>query len=361
MSALAGLLRRLIREEGPLDIGQYMALALGHPQHGYYTSRDPLGSGGDFITAPEISQLFGEVVGLALVQFWLASGRPRPVSLVELGPGRGTLAADALRAARVAPGFLEAAELHLVEASPILRARQKELLGRHDPRWHATLDGVPATAPLLVIANEFFDVLPVRQYVRRGGRWHERVVALDDAGGFRFALRAQPAPITIPFEAADGAVLELAPAREAQAELLALRLAEQGGMALIIDYGERQPAFADTFQAVRGHRSIGPLAAPGETDLTAHVDFGALAGAARKGGASVYGPIPQGLLLRRLGIELRLEQLLARAGPAQAEGLRAGVRRLIAPDAMGELFKALCLTAPGAPVPPGFEPGEAGR
>jgi NADH dehydrogenase [ubiquinone] 1 alpha subcomplex assembly factor 7 len=360
LTALAGLLRDLIREQGPLDIGRYMTLALAHPEHGYYTSRDPLGAGGDFITAPEISQLFGELVGLALVQFWLDNGRPRPVLLVELGPGRGTLAADALRAARVAPRFLEAAELHLVEASPILRARQAEVLGRHGPRWHATLGTIPATVPLLVIANEFFDVLPLRQFVHHRGSWHERLVGVNEAGAFQLRLAPRPSPVTVPGDAAEGAVLELAPAREAQAQELAQRLARQGGMALIIDYGEQQPCLADTFQAVRSHKSVDPLAAPGETDLTAHVDFGAIAAAAAKGGAAPYGPVPQGLFLRRLGIELRLEQLLARAEPSRAEPLQAGVRRLTAPDAMGELFKVLALTAPGASVPPGFEPGEAG-
>ncbi len=361
MTALAGLLRRLILEEGPLDIGRYMTLALGHPVHGYYTSRDPLGASGDFITAPEISQLFGELVGLALVQFWLDSGRPRPAMLVELGPGRGTLAADALRAARVAPGFLEGAELHLVEASPVLRVRQAELLAWKEPRWHETLDSIPSTAPLLVIANEFFDVLPLRQFVRREGRWHERLVGLDEAGGFRFVLAPYPAPLSAPGtgESAEGAVLELALAREAQAQALGQRLSEQGGMALVIDYGEEKPSFVDTFQAVRGHQSIGPLAAPGESDLTAHVDFGALARAAQRGGAAAYGPVPQALYLRRLGIELRLEQLMSRAGAAQAQVLEASVRRLTAADAMGQLFKVLALTAPGAPVPPGFDAGEA--
>ena len=359
LTALAGLLRDLIREQGPLDIGRYMALALAHPEHGYYTSRDPLGAGGDFITAPEISQLFGELVGLALVQFWLDNGRPRPVMLVELGPGRGTLAADALRAARVAPRFLEAAELHLVEASPILRARQAEVLGRHGPLGTPRSTAVPATAPLLVIANEFFDVLPLRQFVHHRGSWHERLVGVDEAGAFQFGLSPRPVPVAVAEDVAEGAVLELAPAREALAQELGQRLDQQGGMALIIDYGEQQPCLGDTFQAVRGHQSVGPLAAPGETDLTAHVDFGAIATAARKGGAVPYGPVPQGLFLRRLGIELRLEQLLARADRAQALALQAGVRRLTAPDAMGELFKVLALTAPGASVPPGFEAGEA--
>ena len=363
MNPLGGLLRRLIREHGPIDIGRYMALALAHPEHGYYTNRDPLGSAGDFTTAPEISQLFGELVGLALAQSWLESGRPRPALLAELGPGRGTLMADALRAARVAPGFVEAVELHLVEAGPILRARQAELLRAHAPRWHASLQGVPETAPLLLVANEFFDVLPLRQFVRSAGRWHERLVAVDDADDtLRFTLAPHPAPpgwLDGAGPAPDGAVLEIAPAREALAQEIGRRLTAQGGLALVIDYGEAaSDTFADTFQAVSGHRSADPLASPGEADLTAHVDFAALARAARLGGAVAYGPVEQGTLLRRLGLDLRLERLLRSATPAQAATLKAGAARLTAPEEMGRLFKALALTYPGAPVPPGFEPSE---
>lgn len=365
MNPLGHLLRRLIREQGPIDIGRYMALALAHPQHGYYTSRDPLGSAGDFITAPEISQLFGELVGLALAQAWVEAGRPRPVLLAELGPGRGTLMADALRAARVVPGFVDAAELHLVEASPVLRARQASLLRAYTPRWQASLQGVPETAPLLLVANEFFDVLPLRQFVRDAGRWHERLVTVDDADdALRFTLSPYPAPagwLDGAEQASDGAVLEVAPAREALAQELGRRLAAQGGLALVIDYGEAATggdAFADTFQAVRGHKSADPLAQPGEADLTAHVDFAALARASRLGGAAAYGPVEQGTFLRRLGLDLRLERLLRSATPAQADLLKAGAERLTAPEEMGRLFKALALTAPGAPVPPGFEPAE---
>jgi NADH dehydrogenase [ubiquinone] 1 alpha subcomplex assembly factor 7 len=356
LSQLAALLRRVIREEGPIDVGRYMALALAHPQHGYYTSRDPLGAAGDFVTAPEISQLFGELLGLALVQSWLDAARPAPVRLVELGPGRGTLMADALRAAAVVPEFLEAAELHLVEASPILRARQAELLDEYNPHWHTTLQTVPTSAPLLLLANEFFDALPTRQFVRSKGRWHERLVALDAAGAFAFALSPVATPLPLPdvAEPPEGAVLEVSPAREALAQELGRRLAEQGGLALVIDYGERHPSLADTLQATRDHAPVDPLSAPGETDLTAHVDFGALAGAARLGGADAWGPLPQGEFLERLGIRLRLERLLQAATKEQAEDLNAGAERLTAPDAMGDLFGVLALTRPSTPPPPGF-------
>jgi NADH dehydrogenase [ubiquinone] 1 alpha subcomplex assembly factor 7 len=264
--------------------------------------------------------------------------------------------ADALRAAAVVPEFLEAAELHLVEASPVLRARQAELLDAHNPRWHATLQTVPTSAPLLLVANEFFDALPTRQFVRRAGRWHERLVALDTAGSFAFALSPVATPLPLPdiAEPPEGAVLEVSPAREALAQELGRRLAEQGGLALVIDYGERQPSLHDTLQATRDHAPIDPLSAPGETDLTAHVDFGALAGAARLGGAEAWGPLAQGDFLERLGLRLRLERLLQAATSQQAEDLNTGAERLSAPDAMGDLFKVLALTRPGAPPPPGF-------
>jgi NADH dehydrogenase [ubiquinone] 1 alpha subcomplex assembly factor 7 len=363
LTPLAALIRDLAAGQGPLDIGRYMALALAHPRHGYYTSRDPLGAGGDFVTAPEISQLFGELLGLALAQAWLDAGRPRRALLVELGPGRGTLMADALRAARAAPGFADAVELHLVEASPVLRARQAELLGAYAPRWHASLQTVPAAGPLLLVANEFFDVLPLRQFVRRDGAWRERLVDLDpDGPGLRFVLARTPTPLALPETEADppeGAVLEVSPAREALAQELGRRLAAQGGLALVVDYGDAGPWLADTFQAVRGHRSVDPLEAPGEADLTAHVDFAALARAARLGGAAAYGPVPQAVLLRRLGIDLRLERLVrAAADRDRADALRAGAARLTLPAEMGQLFKALALAPPGAPVPPGFEAAE---
>jgi NADH dehydrogenase [ubiquinone] 1 alpha subcomplex assembly factor 7 len=367
VSGLGDRLRRLILEDGPIPVARFMALALAHPTQGYYPSRDPLGAAGDFVTAPEVSQLFGELIGLALAQHWLDLGRPARVHLVELGPGRGTLMADALRAARVAPGFLAAVSVHLVETSPALRERQAAALPGLPVRWHDELAGVPEDAPLLLVANEFLDALPIRQFVRRAGSWRERVIAVDEAGAFRFALapRATPFPqASVPAAEAlpEGALLELGPAREAFVQAIAARLGAQGGLALLIDYGSDAPLMlGDTFQAVRHHRKVDRLTAPGEVDLSAHVDFRAVQGRAVEAGADVHGPLGQGAFLRRLGIELRLQRLLQRATPGQRESLESGCARLIAPEQMGELFRVIALTAPGAPVPPGFSPEEQRR
>lgn len=365
MTALAGRLRRLIEEQGPIPVARYMALALAHPTQGYYARRDPFGRAGDFVTAPEISQLFGELVGLLLAQHWLDLDRPARAHLVELGPGRGTLMADALRAARAVPGFAAAVDVHLVETSPALRERQAAALaGAGAARWHDELRGVPTDAPLLLLANEFLDALPVRQFVRRGGRWHERLVAVDAQGRFGPTLAPRAAPVAaLASPAADalpeGTVLELGPAREAVAEEIARRVVAQGGLALLIDYGSAPPLMlGDTFQGVRAHRKVDPLTAPGEVDLSAHVDFAALGRRALAAGAAAHGPLPQGLLLRRLGLELRLRQLAARATAEQRARLAGGAARLVEPDQMGELFKALALTPEGAPVPPGFLAGE---
>jgi SAM-dependent MidA family methyltransferase len=364
VSALADGLRRLILEHGPISVARFMTLALAHPTEGYYPRRDPLGAGGDFVTAPEVSQLFGELVGLALAQHWLDLGGPARVHLVELGPGRGTLMADALRAARVLPDFLAAVSIHLVETSPTLRERQAATLPGLPVRWHDELAGVPGDAPILLVANEFLDALPVRQFVRRHGRWHERLVAVDEAGAFRFVLNTRSTPF--PQIAAmgtdalpDDTLLELGPARDAFAAMIADRLVAQGGMALLIDYGSDVPLMlGDSFQAVRHHQKVDPLTEPGEVDLSAHVDFRAVGRRALEAGADVYGPLAQGAFLRRLGIELRLERLAERATPEQRQGLASGCARLIEPGQMGELFQAIAFTGPGAPVPPGFLPEE---
>jgi NADH dehydrogenase [ubiquinone] 1 alpha subcomplex assembly factor 7 len=364
VSDLALPLRRLIEEHGPISIARFMTLALAHPTKGYYPRRDPLGATGDFVTAPEVSQLFGELIGLALAQHWLDLGRPARILLAELGPGRGTLLADALRAARAAKGFLEAAAIHLVETSPTLRERQAAALPGLNVRWHDELAGVPEEAPLFLVANEFLDALPIRQFVRHRGSWHERLVATDETGGFRFTLagRSSPLPRIAAAEAdelPEGTLLELGPAREALAEAIAGRLVAQGGMALLIDYGSDAPLMTgDTFQAVRHHRKVSPLEAPGEVDLSAHVDFHAVAGRAMAAGVDVHGPVGQGVLLQRLGIGLRLARLAERATAEQRRALESGCARLVEPEQMGELFKAMALTAPGAPVPPGFLPEE---
>ena len=355
MTALAERLRRRIALEGPITIADYMADCLLHPVHGYYATRDPLGAAGDFTTAPEISQMFGEMIGLALAQVWVDQGRPAPVTLAELGPGRGTLMADILRATGAVPGFRAAVEVHLVEASPALRAVQADTLAGAAPVWHDTVDSLP-DAPTLAVANEFFDALPVRQFQRDGAQWRERVVGLSD-GALALGLAA---PTTLPTLAAregdvpDGGIVELRPAAAPVMATLAERIGRLGGAALVVDYGDA-PSNGDTFQAVRGHAPADPLAAPGAADLTAHVDFAALAQAARSGGAvAVAGPLPQGAFLERLGITARANALLETLeGPAR-EAHVAAHRRLTHPAEMGSLFKCLALTPRGRPPFPGF-------
>ncbi len=357
MTPLGDLLARRIAKTGPLILADYMAECLFHPRHGYYVSGDPLGAGGDFTTAPEISQTFGEILGLCLAQSWLDQGRPQPFALAELGPGRGTLMADILRAAGAVPGFVEAAQLHLVEASPALRACQAETLGSRQVQWHAEVGALP-DLPLFLIANEFFDALPIRQF-RRGAAgvgWHERVVTLRDDGTLAFAWSA-PAPVAALApqlaDTAEGDIVELRPAADAVMQVLAGRIAAHGGAAVIIDYGDARSR-GDTFQAVRGHAPVDPLAEPGRADLTAHVDFGALREAAR--GVGVSEPVAQGLLLERLGITARAQALARRLTGAALESHVAAHRRLTHPAEMGTLFKAVALHAPGAPLPPGFDP-----
>jgi NADH dehydrogenase [ubiquinone] 1 alpha subcomplex assembly factor 7 len=363
VTPLGRLLARRIRQAGPLTLAQYMAEALGHPEHGYYRTRDPFGAAGDFTTAPEISQIFGELLGLWCVEMWQALGSPPALNLVELGPGRGTLMADALRAARLRPAFRAAASVHLVETSESLRARQAATLAQADPGlapvWHDSLATVPA-GPMLLLANELFDALPIHQFVRTEDGWRERVVALaDDGDSLGFGL-APPGPALALLADAQrtapvGAIAEVSPAAIALAAEIARR-AVAGGAALVIDYGPAASAAGDSLQAVRQHRPVDPLAAPGEADLTAHVDFAALARAAREAGAAVHGPLPQGTFLARLGLEMRAATLLRAATGAQARDIRAAVARLLDPGEMGTLFKALAIVAPSLPVPPGFGP-----
>ncbi|QIE57804.1 class I SAM-dependent methyltransferase [Pikeienuella piscinae] len=349
MTPLETIIRREITLNGPMTLHDFMALCLAHPEHGYYTTRDPLGASGDFTTAPEISQMFGEMIGLALAETWAGAGRPTPFRLVELGPGRGQLAADALRAARALPGFVDAADAWLVEISPRLRAEQKRRVP--GASWAARLDDVP-DGPLFLIANEFFDALPVRQYVMTSNGWAERMVGLSGdtlAAGLRHTR--------LPLGAApEGAIRERNPGSAAIAGALGARIARDGGAAIIIDYGygETSPMGADTVQALRSHRYADPLSDPGLADLTAHVDFEALAAAAGSAGAAASALVPQGEWLARLGIGARAEAL-ARARPDQAETIAAALHRLTDPAEMGTLFKALAIFPPGSPPPPGFE------
>ena len=359
MSRLGDEIRALVLDGGPIGVDRFMALALGHPTLGYYVTRDPFGTAGDFTTAPETSQMFGELIGAWAAAVWAAMGQPAALRLVELGPGRGTLLADALRVAKRVPAFAAALDLHLVETSPVLRDAQRAALAdRGVPAaWHADLAAVPP-GPAIVVANEFFDALPVRHYVRAPTGWHQRVVGLQgDALAFGLAPDPEPA---LTLAAPDGAVLEVGLVAQGIARGVAERLVRDGGAALVIDYGYAKPAFAETLQAVKGHAFADPLDAPGEADLSAQVDFGGLRRAAEAAGATVHGPVPQGAFLRALGIAERAEALKARATPEQAASLAAALARLTGAGTperrgMGEIFKALCIAAPALPVPPGFE------
>ncbi len=354
-------LRELIAAEGPIGVARYMGLALGHPRHGYYMTRDPLGAAGDFTTAPEISQMFGELIGLWSAETWRLMGEPATVRLVELGPGRGTLMADALRAARALPAFRDAIDAHLVETSPVLTGAQRATLAAcgRPIAWHARLEDVPA-GPAIVIANEFLDALPIRQFERRERGWHERVVGLRDGGALGFGLAPGPEP-GLPSGGHTGDVLEIGEAAWAVARHLAKRLAGEGGAALFVDYGHDRSGFGDTLQAVRRHAFADPLADPGEADLTAHVDFAALVRVAAAGGARVHGPVTQGAFLSGLGIAARAERLRQTAGPDGASAIDAALARLVEPDQMGRLFKVLALSHAGLAALPGLPPAQESR
>ncbi|WP_293980728.1 SAM-dependent methyltransferase [Sphingobium sp.] len=346
------LWRRLARQVeagGPISVAYYMGEANQH----YYATRDPLGVDGDFTTAPEISQMFGELIGLALADIWMRSGRRPDAYYVELGPGRGTLASDASRAMERA-AF--APRMHLVETSPVLRGRQSALLPT--AIHHDTVESLPDQGPLLVVANEFFDALPVRQSIRVGHEWRERVVVPRGEDG-RFIpvagyRRIESGLPPIAADAEDGAIIETPIAGASVAFALANRIARQGGAAIIVDYGYEGPAFGDTVQAVKHHKFVDPFAEAGEVDLTAHVDFTMLRNTALQAGLRVHGTVGQGDFLRQLGIEARAEQL-ARTAPARAAEVAEATRRLIDGEQMGTLFRAMAWTHPDWGDPAGFE------
>jgi SAM-dependent MidA family methyltransferase len=357
-------IRRIIATDGPIPVGHFMALCLGHPAHGYYLTRDPFGAAGDFITAPEISQMFGELIGLWAAAVWRQMGAPDTIRLVELGPGRGTLMADALRAAKVVPDFRAALRVDLVETSPVLRGRQQQTLagGGVPLAWHQELADVPDIphVPLIVVANEFVDALPVDQVVRAADGWHQRMVGTGADGRLAFALHPEPlrdAGAIVPEHLRDAPVGALFEWRSDRLVTeLARRVVRSGGAALVIDYGHLESAIGETLQAVMRHDFVDVLQTPGEADLTAHVDFSALSRAAGRAGAEVHGPLAQGEFLRRLGIGARAARLAERAAAAQAAPIQAAVRRLTGSgrDDMGELFKAMAVAAPGLGPLPGL-------
>ena len=393
----------LIRDEGPLPISRYMALCLGHPRHGYYMTRDPFGPRGDFTTAPEISQIFGELIGLWAAQVWQAMGAPRAVRLVELGPGRGTLMTDMLRAAKVVPGFREALSVHLVETSPVLRASQSRMLaGNVEPVWHETIQSA-LDGPVILVANEFLDALPLDQFVMTEQGWRERLVGLNEEGGLAFGVAREalttPSPLAgegwgegsgravnagwLKTSDGDGqrdpssvsaSPSHLLPQGEKGSALVgtifeqphaaldivssvATHIAREGGAALFIDYGSTRSGFGDTLQAMRKHAFTDPLADPGEADLTVHVDFARIGQAGLDAGAACHGPVTQRDFLLALGLAERAQALSAKATPEQAASITAATARLIepTPTGMGHLFKVLALSHPGLPPLPGFD------
>jgi NADH dehydrogenase [ubiquinone] 1 alpha subcomplex assembly factor 7 len=343
MTPLAGIIRAMIRDDGPMAIDRYMSLCLGHPQHGYYITRDPLGAAGDFTTSPEISQVFGELVGVWTAQVWQSLGGPRHVALVELGPGRGTLMADMLRVLSRVEGLAKAAEVHFVETSPSLRAAQAARVPQ--ATWHHTLASLPAR-PSIFIANEFFDALPIRQFERRGAAVFERVVGLS---GDALDIGLVPSPQRIPFRG-EG-VFEDHAIRAAVATQMADHLAKSGGAALVIDYGHMRSALGDTLQAMIRHRHCPITEKPGEADITSHVDFEALGRACVQGGARVAGLMTQGDFLTAMGLEARTEVLSRTiSGEARTQFLAAS-ERLAHPGQMGHLFKVMAVTSAGLEPP----------
>ncbi|RWC96172.1 MAG: class I SAM-dependent methyltransferase [Mesorhizobium sp.] len=336
----------LIGAVGPIPVSEYMALCLFDPEDGYYTTREPFGAAGDFVTAPEISQMFGELVAVWLYQAWQASGRPLPATIAEIGPGRGTLMKDMLRAVlRLDPAFAAGVSFAMIETSPRLTEVQKETLAGQPVRldWHQTIETLPKK-PLFIVGNELFDAVPIRQFVRTSSGWRERMVGLDDEDGLRFFAGAGSVdPSLLPAGAADapeGAVVEVAPARAALMAAIAERIARHGGAGLFIDYGHLQHGIGDTLQALRKHDHDNVLANPGEADLTAHVDFAALAAVVRAHGLDVQ-MTTQGDFLLGLGLLARAGQLGAKADDSVRQAISDAVERLAGPDTMGELFKVL--------------------
>lgn len=354
---LTDILRARIRDSGPVDIGGFMDLALGHPAHGYYMTRDPLGARGDFTTAPEISQMFGEMLGAWAADVWHRLGAPDPFVLVECGPGRGTLLADALRATAKVPGFHAALRVHLVETSPVLHERQRVSLMDYSPVWHRDFGTIPADMPFILLANEFLDALPVRQIVRTGAGWAERVVTLDEDGNFTFGLAA-PAPEDLPplvrFAAREGDIAEISPAREGFVRSVCRALKTRRGAALLVDYGYDRPAAGESLQAVKDHAFAPILEDVGNADLTAHVDFGAILEVARAHGIAAAGPTGQGDFLTRLGIDARAEVLSRMASPEQAREIETARDRLVNPARMGGLFRVVALYEGVDRLPEGF-------
>ena len=357
-------IRDRINSHGPMPLRRFVELCMVHPEHGYYTTREPFGRAGDFITAPEVSQMFGELIGLWAAAVWRQMGQPDNVRLVELGPGRGTMLHDVLRASRVVPAFHDAIVVHLIEISPVLRARQKRTLANLDVPlwWHDTFSDVPS-GPMIVLANEFFDALPVAQAIKAPDGWHERTVEIAPEGHFTFGIMAQPMALFerfLPPELADAPVGTVYEWRDDTLALeIGRRIYHENGAGLVIDYGYIEPGIGETLQAVSGHDYVEPYASPGQADITAHVDFQALGRAFAGMGLQLSGPVTQSLFLTALGISRRADALRA-AAPQRSEEVDAALERLVrgGRTGMGSLFKVLGFAHPAVGALPGLADAE---
>lgn len=358
MNGLKRFLHNHIRQHGPITIADFMQYCLTHPEYGYYMRRDPFGKDGDFITAPEISQMFGEMIGACLADYWIGSGQPDRFILLECGPGRGTLMADILRATRGTLGFHTAAKITLLETSPTLKEKQKAILADYNPQWIEIFDDVPDDGPLYCTANEFLDALPVRQLIKSTNGWNERVIALNEKDELTFGEREADdilvQSINVPGSAPQGSIYELSPQRDGFVHTLCERIKAQSGVALLIDYGYVKPGYGGTFQAVKRHEYCDVLQEPGRADLTAHVDFRAIAEQAEVVGIHNTSAIAQGQFLKSLGIETRADILKKNASEDQKKAIESQIVRLTAPDQMGDLFKVIGLYDGADNKPAGF-------
>lgn len=325
-----------LEKDGPITVSEFMGDAVSH----YYANHIPFGIGGDFVTAPEISQMFGELIGLWCVDIWVRLGKPEKLHLIECGPGRGTMMADMLRATQALPVFHEAVSVHLVESSMPLMVQQKQALDNFklDIMWHERFEEIALDAPFILIGNEFLDALPIDQYEYRDGAWHKRLVTAKD-GKLSFDVAEDSLPIS--HYGQQGDVIELSPARDEFVANVSEKLAAHRGAALFIDYGHERSAIGDTLQAVKAHKFADVLADAGEADLTSHVDFESIAQEARDKGCNVFGPVGQGAFLRTLGIEQRAEVLGKNATADQRDELAMALVRLTGAKEMGNLFKVM--------------------
>ena len=367
MTKLFDYLKLRIETEGSITLADYMAESLGHSEFGYYNTTVPIGKSGDFITSPEVSQMFGELIGLWSAVCWQQLGTPNKFNFIELGPGRGTLLLDAIRAAKVVPGYLDSIDFHLVETSPILAKLQKQNLStlKNSCLWYKNFEQVP-DGPFFLIGNEFIDALPIRQYIGADGEWYERLVGLNKLGTALCRLTSitpSDGEFVVPSGLNgrnDGIIWEVCPEAQKIISSISSTLLERSGVAIFIDYGYVKQAGGDTFQAVRNHEYCDPLGTPGSNDLTAHVDFEAIKQVAENKGVRVSGPITQGAFLRRIGIEKRAERLMNVATPRQKRDIETGVKRLIDDNEMGRLFKVMALSHPQTFQLEGFDNAEFG-